>query len=597
MTWEAWLTLLVVLGMLLALARNLAPTDAIMLGGLTLLAPLSTISDRFPKAAELVQAFGNESVATIAALFVLTAGLSATGAAQSVSQHLLGRPKSIAAAQLRLMVPVVALSAFINNTPVVATLLPVVKEWAHVTKHSPTKLLLPLSYAAVLGGTCTLIGTSTNLVVQGLLLGSHLPAMGMFTLTPVGVPIAVAGLLLILLVSQLLLPDRSQEAPAQRDPRQYTAVMRVRPGGPIVGRSIEEAGLRHLGGLFLGEVERSGLHIPAVAPDFVLQASDVLTFVGLVKSVADLQRISGLEPATDDVHLLDTPRTVRCFAEAVVSPTSPLIGQSIRDSGFRSRYDAVVIAVHRNGEQIQEKIGDVVIHRGDTLLLETRDQFVERYRNESDFLVVSKLDGEVSLRHDKSARAISILLAVVIGAALEPVTGIGILPLAMVGSLAMLIGQCCTLAQAKRGMEWSVLLSIGAALGIAKALTSTGAADAIATTLIEPLGEFGPRAALAGVYLVTLLLTELITNNAAAALAFPVALSTAFQLGCSPMPYVIAVTLAASSGYATPMGYQTHMMVHSAGGYLFADFMRIGIAMDALCMMVAVALIPIFFPF
>jgi di/tricarboxylate transporter len=242
-------------------------------------------------------------------------------------------------------------------------------------------------------------------------------------------------------------------------------------------------------------------------------------------------------------------------------------------------------------------VGDVTVHPGDTLLLETRDGFVERYRDDGQFLVVSKLDGPLVLQHDKAPLAGLILIAVVVGAALEPLTGVGILSCSLLGAVAMVATRCCSVDQARRSVEWPVLLSIGAALGIARVLDATGAAGAIAGAILQPTQELGPYAALICVYGVTLLLTETITNNAAAALAFPIAAATAAQLGVSVMPFAIAVALAASSGYATPIGYQTHLMVYGVGGYRFMDFVRIGVGMDLLCMLMASVVVPLAFPF
>jgi di/tricarboxylate transporter len=596
MSWEAWVTVGVVGGLLVALARNLAPTDALLLAGFTVLAALRALSDRFPDPRTMAQSFGNEGLITVGALFVVAAGLVNTGAAGALGTRLLGRPRSMLAAQTRMMLPVMGLSAFINNTPVVATFVPVIKEWTRNARLDASKLFIPLSYAAILGGVCTLIGTSTNLVVQGLLIDAKLPAMTMFTLTPVGVPIALVGSLYILLVSRWLLPSRASATERMGDPREYTVVMHVRPGSPVDGKSIEGAGLRNLPGLYLAEVERSGETVAAVAPEFVLKGGDALLFVGLVQSVVDLQKINGLEPATSQVWKLDVPRPMRSIVEAVVSDTSPLVGQSIRESNFRTRYEAVVIAVHRNGDLVRQKIGDVELEPGDTLLLETHEGFLERHRDDRSFLLVSRLDGQVVPRHDRALVAGVIFFGLVFVAAFEPVTDMGILPASLLAALLMVVTGCCSTDQAKNSIEWPVLISIGSALGIARALSTTGAADALAQALITPFMPFGAVGALFGVFLMTVLLTELVSNNAAAALAFPIAISMAASLHAQPMPFAITVAVAASCGFATPIGYQTHMMVYGAGGYRFSDFLRIGIGLDLLCLIVAVLLIPLFFP-
>jgi len=284
------------------------------------------------------------------------------------------------------MAPVAAVSAFLNNTPVVAMFIPVINDWCKKTGISPSKLFLPLSYAAVLGGCCTLIGTSTNLVVQAMLVDwqkadPSVPVMGMFTLTPVGVPVAILGILYIVVVSPRLLPNRRTFLAQVADAREYTVEMLVAPGSPLDGQTIEGAGLRRLPGMYLSAIERSGETMVAVGPEQVLRAEDRLVFVGVIESVVDLQKVRGLVPATDQVFKLTASRLNRLLVEAVVSDTSPMTGRTIRDGKFRTRYDAAVIAVSRNGERLPGKIGDIELRPGDTLLLQAHDGFVKRYRN------------------------------------------------------------------------------------------------------------------------------------------------------------------------------------------------------------------------
>ena len=601
MSWEAWAALGIVLGILYALARNLADPDVVLLGAVAAIMTLAQFSDRFPGAAQVSTILGNEGLLTVGMLFIVAAGLTETGALRMVTERALGRPSSIRGAQTRLMLPVIGISAFLNNTPVVAMFMPVVREWCRRTSLPPSKLFIPLSYAAVLGGVCTLIGTSTNLLVHGLLLEAQrsdpsIEAFGMFTLSPVGVPIALVGLLFVVTFSSRLLPDRRRSAGAFANPRQYSVEMVVEPGSPIDGQTIEAAGLRHLPGLFLAAIERNGLRRVAVPADEQLRGNDLLTFVGVVDSVVDLQRMRGLIPATDQVVKLNPPRHARFLAEAVVSPECPLVGQTVREGRFRTRYEAVIIAVRRNGEGVNEKIGDIKLQAGDTLLLETTRRFLRQQRNSRDFFLVSGIADSQPLRHDRAWIALAILGVMVTAVAAEQITGLSVFHAALLAAVAMGVTRCLSAEQARRSVEWSTLVTIGAALVVGKTIETSGLAGAAAGSMVSTLSPLGPVAVLAGVYLLTLIFTELVTNNAAAALAFPIALAAAKGLGVSFMPFAVVIAIAASSGFATPLGYQTHLMVYGAGGYKFADYLRIGIPLDILVMALTIGLTPLVFP-
>jgi di/tricarboxylate transporter len=486
-------------------------------------------------------------------------------------------------------------SAFMNNTPLVAMLIPAVNDLARTNRISVSKLMIPLSYAAILGGTCTLIGTSTNLVVQGMLVKAKgLDAeLGMFDITWVGLPVAIVGGIYVVFASRFLLPDRKPALSTQSDPREYTVEMHVPPDSPLAGKSIENAGLRHLPGLFLAEIERDQLAIPAVSPQEILRGGDRLLFVGVVSSVVELQRIRGLVPATEDVFKLSAPRPQRCMIEAVVSNTNPFVGMTIRDSRFRNHYNAVVVAVARNGVRLQQKIGDVVLRAGDVLLVEAHPSFADQHRDSREFFLVSKIDNSNPPRHDRALLAFGLLLILVVLTTFEVVS---IVTAAFVVAALMIAMRCLSVEAARRSINWEVLLAIAAALSLGTALHKTGADTMVAEAAISFAGT-NPWAALAMVYLTTLIVTELITNNAAAALMFPFAMATASRLGVSYMPFVIAVMIAASAGFATPIGYQTNLMVYGPGGYRFSDYLRVGVPLDLLAGAVTVAIAPWAFPF
>jgi di/tricarboxylate transporter len=595
---EAWVTLGLV-GVVLALLLGTRwPADMVMLGGLTmtLVVPVPQNGTwRFGvlSASDALIGFSNEGMITVAALFVVAHGLRDTGAIAMVSEHLLGRPKSLRGGLLRMMVPAGMASAFLNNTPIIAILMPAVLDWAKKHQLAASHLLIPLSYATILGGTCTLIGTSTNLVVHGLLVSEmRLPGLGMFDLCWVGIPVAIVGFAFLVVAAPWLLPDRRPPISELDDPRQYTLDMLVEPNSPLVGRTIEEAGLRHLPGAFLMEIERGTEVIVAVPPNEVLQANDRLVFVGVVDSVVDLQKVRGLVPATNQVFKLDSPRPRRCLIEAVVSDSCPVVGRTIREGRFRTRYTAVVIAVARNGVRLSGKIGDIRLRAGDTLLLEASPEFVDRQRNNRDFYLVSPIQGSWPLHYERAPLAMAILAGMVVTVSLG---WFSMLQSALMASMLMILTRCCTAAGARRSIDWSILMVIAAAFGLGRALQVSQAAETVAGYLMNLVGNH-ELAVLAAVYLATLVTTAFITNNAAAVLMFPIAMAAAQRIDAQPMPFAIIVIMAASAGFATPIGYQTNLMVYGPGGYRFTDFARIGLPLTLLVGVVTLALVPQIWP-
>ncbi len=588
MSWQAWYTLTVVAACFGALSMSRAATDMVMIGGVMLLLLAGVLTP-----AEALAGLSNEGMVTIGMLYIVTSGVQETGAMTGILARLLGRPRSVGVAQLSLMAPVAGASAFLNNTPLVAMFIGAVSDWAKKNRIAPSKLMLPLSYAAVIGGSTTLIGTSTNLVVNGMLIketGHN--SLGMFDIAVVGVPLACAVIVFVWLTSRWLLPDRQSAVAQMESSRSYIVEMLVDVDSPLAGKTIEEAGLRHLPGLFLMEIERGANSLPAVSPQERLEARDRLIFTGLAESIVDLQKIRGLTPATDQVFKLRAAGE-RCLVEAVVSNSCPLVGHTVREGRFRTRYNAAVIAVARNGEQLRQKIGDVKLRSGDTLMLLTHPAFVDQQRNSRDFYLVSTVENSRRPRHEKAAVALVIIAAMVAAVTLGWTS---MLTAAMVAAAAMVITGCTTSSTARRAVDWQVLLTIAAALAIGKALEKSGAAQHIAAQ-ITAIGVGDPWLALAAVYVITVLFTELITNNAAAALMFPIAIATAHALGVDFMPFVIAVLFAASASFATPIGYQTNLMVMGPGGYRFTDYLRAGIPVSILVGIISLSLIPIFWHF
>jgi di/tricarboxylate transporter len=594
-TWQAWFTVAVLGLVFFQLAFTRISTDLALISGVALLMLTGILTPE-----DALAGLANEGMVTVALLFVVSAGMTETGGIAWFAERLFGRPKSPERAITRLVIPAATASAFMNNTPLVAMLIPAVNDWAKQIRVASSKLMIPLSYAAILGGTCTLIGTSTNIVVNGLVIekaqlgNAALPLGGlnMFDITWVGLPACIVGLGFILATNRWLLPDRRPPISDRDDPRQYTVEMSVTPDSPLIGKTIEDAGLRHLQGVFLAEINRDDQVLPAVSPQERLRANDLLVFVGVVDSVVDLRKIRGLAPATDQVAKIAVPSRDRCLIEAVVSNTCPIVGKTIRDGRFRTRYDAAVIAVARNGERINKKIGDIVLEPGDTLLLESEPAFADRQRNSRDFFLVSRLENSAPPQHEKAIIAIVILIGLVVALSANVPTVIA----AMAAAAAMLLTRCASIGAARRSIDWETLLAIAASFAMGKALEVTGAAAAIGQSVMDLAGGH-PWITLAVMYAITLVVTELITNNAAAALMFPLAISTADSVGSSYYPFIIVVMMAASAGFATPIGYQTNLMVYGPGGYRFSDYLRIGVPLDILIGIVSVALAPLFFPF
>jgi len=589
MTWQGWLTLGVVVAILAISALSRVSPDVLFGGGLVLL----LVTGVLPAAAAL-EGFSNPGMITVGALYIVAAGLQQTGALTWISRHVLGMPKTLNRAMFRLMAPVVASSAFLNNTPIVAMFLPAVRDWARKMQISPSKFMIPLSYASILGGMCTLIGTSTNLVVNGLYISNTgAPGLGMFTITPVGVACAAAGLLVLALFSKRLLPNRLPAVSEADDARQYTVEVLVQPTSPCIGQSIQQAGLRHLPGLFLMEIHREDEIVPAVGPQEKLRAHDRLVFVGVVDSIVDLHRFPGLIPAPDQIFKLDAPRSQRCLIEAVVSDSCPIVGRNIRDGKFRTRYNAVVVAVARNGERLRGKIGDIVLRAGDTMVIEAHPSFIDRQRLSSDFYLVSQVPESEPLRRNKAWIAVFLLVGLVVATTFG---GVSMLKAALAAALLMIVTGCLSTNQARRSINWQVLVVIGAALGIGQALSITGAAANIASAIVS-VSSSNPWLALVAIYLVTTMFTEIITNNAAVGLTFPIALSLAATLQVNILPFLIAIMIAGSASFMTPIGYQTNLMVYGPGGYRFSDFFRAGLPLNAVCFAVTIAITPLIYPF
>ncbi|MFG6136449.1 SLC13 family permease [Halomonas sp. B23F22_10] len=586
---DAWISLAVVAAVFPIMALTRIGPDMVLMGALVLLIGLGVVAPD-----QALAGFSSSGLFTVAFMYVLVASIRETGGIDLIIRYVLGRPRGEQRALARLVLPVASLSGFLNNTPVVATFIPAVLSWSRRLGLPAHRLLMPLSFASILGGTITLMGTSTNLVVHGLMIERY-PSleMGLFDIAWVGVPVAAVGLAYLLLVGRRLLPPRTGATEAFENPREFTIEMEVDPRGPLVDRSVEEAGLRHLQELFLVEIERDGNVVSVVGPGERLKGGDRLIFAGTSAGAVELQQIRGLIPSHHDESSLQKDFKERRLVEAVVSDQCQFIGQRIRDGHFRTLYGAAVLAVCRGGERVAGNLGQIRLQPADVLLLEARPPFIERHRQSRDFLLISQVNGSARPVHERAWLAWSILAVVVLLAA-SGVTSL--LSAAMLGAAASVLTGCCSIGSAKRGMDTQVLLTIAASFGLGAALEANGAAVALAQGAMGWV-DGNPWWLLIGTYLLVALLTELVTNNAAAVISFPVVVAAAEHLGVSPMPFVVAVMFAASASFLTPVGYQTNLMVYGPGGYRVSDYLRVGAPLNLLTAAVALGLIPLIWPF
>lgn len=572
MEWQGWFCLALTMTALGVLSLTRISPHVVMMGVMTILSALGILS-----ATEALAGFSNSGLITVAAMFVVAAGVYGSGGVDLLVNKVLGQPTSVRSALCRIFPPVVLLSGFLNNTPVVATMIPAIHAWARKIKIPPSKLMIPLSYTAILGGTLTLVGTSTNLVINGqyqALTGEV--GFSLFSITAVGIPVALAGMAFIWLFLPRWLPDRSEKQ-AFGNLREFTLEVTVDPSGPLVGKTVQGANLRQLERVYLVEVERQGTILTAVSSEEVLHGGDRLVFAGDTQAISDLLRIHGIVASSEEgeISSLNKDRAERCLVEAVVSPHCAALGKNIRDAKFRDRYGAVVLAVARNGERVKGNLGNIYLEAGDTLLLEARPAFVTRQRYNKDFLLINDLDTETP-RHERAWLSWGILIGVVVAA------GFGVISMlnaALIGAGLMIVTGCCTISQAEKSLDLTVLITIAASFSLGAALQKTGVAEWLAYYIID-LSAGTPWLMLIMTYVVVSLLTETITNNAAAVLMLPIVLEVTEKASLNNEPFIFAIMMAASASFATPLGYQTNLMVYGPGGYRFSDFLKVGIPMN-----------------
>jgi len=554
-------------------------------------------------AAEGIAGFSNPATITIGAMFVLSAGLFKTGAVNFVGVWLarLGR-RSFWLVLVALMLLVGVLSSFLNNTAVVAVLLPVVLGVARETNVGASRLLMPLSFASMFGGVCTLIGTSTNILVSAVAEQHGLPAFGMFEFTPFGIVIFAVGTIYMLTVGVRLIPDRRTSAEPARSFRvnDYLTDIQLLPDSVSVGWRLSESPLVRELNVVVSEISRDGAHVALPPPDTILQAGDVLKVRASAEKIKRLERRvgvrlrSGLKERDTKAFMTDGEDAGETLlVEAVIAPHTTLRGKTIKELRFYHAFNAVVLAIRHSGKLLRGNLNNTKLHAGDALLLEIKRDHLNELKDNNSFVVVSEIDLP-RFRPAKIVPAVVIVAGVVISAAL------GLLPIvacAVIGSVLLILFKCLTPEEAYAAIEWRIIFLLAGVLTLGVALEKTGAATLLSSFIVGAFGGWGPVVMLSVLYLLTSLLTEAMSNNATAALLAPVAIATAESLNVSPRPFLVAVAFAASASFMTPVGYQTNTLIYGTGQYKFSDFLRIGAPLNLIFWILATLLIPRFWTF
>jgi di/tricarboxylate transporter len=584
---EAWTVLLAVAGAFVCMLRGWAATEVALGVALAALMLLGIVDPR-----QALSGFANEQLHTVALLFVAAAALREAGSLGVLTTRLMTPTATVSLAVLRLTLPVALLSSVLNNTPIVAMLIPEVRAWARRTGIPASRLLIPLSYAAIVGGLVTIIGTSTNLVVIGLVNEAGREPIGFLEIGRIGVPLTVLTLIFLAVSARWILPDRPDVDAAFSNPQTFTTEILVDPGGPCPGRRLADIRVDDLSALAPVEIERGGRVIPAPRPDHVLQGGDRLVFAGPAAALLALGSHPGLSVARDPQFHRENPQ--RQFLELLVSPRCPLIGRRVGDGTFRQRYNAAVIAVARHGERVETaRLADWELRAGDILLVEVGADFLQRHRASTDFYLVTPRGAPKIASPARAWTGLAVLGGMVTAAAAGWLTMFKAVTLA-VGALfaARLLNRDLI----RSALDVPVLLTIALSFGLGVALDRSGAAAGVAS-VVGRFGDGSPWVALAAVYLTTVVVTEMITNNAAAALMVPVAFATADRLDVSHLPFIVVVMVGASASFITPIGYTTNLMVYGPGGYRFTDFARAGIPLAVLTALLTLILVPILWPF
>ncbi len=599
MTVEQYLTIAILAVTFALLIRSRIPPVAVFVGALTL-----TITFRLAPLDQSLKGFSNSGMLTVGALLMVAAGMYRTGAITLITEKLIGRPKSLLGAQAKILPPVAIGSAFLNNTPLVAMFIPVIRDLAKISRLPAPRLYIPLSFASILGGTCTLIGTSTNLVVAGMVIdflaqgdanAPPLREIAMFDLAWIGVPATVAGILFMMAAARFLLPgSRESDTTAER-PRLFATEFVVVAGAPIIGKSLEHMGYINPAGFELLELKRKDGNAVEIDSQTQLQAGDVLVFSAMLEVIPDLWGTQGLEPVYGTgVREMVTARHSHRLVRVVVSRRALALGRKIKELPVPEGHLQVsIIALSRGGEVIDGPLGEVRVKAGDTAVLEVDEAFFHENQRNIAFSMVRRLTEARIKRYDRAiyAGVITVSMVAVVAAGLMTM-----LNAALLASGAMILTGCMTFRQAGRSLDFKTLTIIASAIGLEAAVTGSGLSAKIAA-LLSLIGGDNPYTALTVVFIGCIFMDTMITNVASAVFMFPIAMAMASTLGVNGMPFAITVMVGASCSFISPMGYQTNLMVFGPGGYTFMDFVKIGIPMTIVVGVITIALAPLVWPF
>lgn len=578
---------------LVLFVTELVPIDltALLIVGLLILTGVLTPAEGF-------SGFSHPAPVTVAAMMVLSAGLLRTGAVAKLGQQVSALGGSSEFSQLAVIFPVVALlSAFISNTAAVAMFIPLVLNIAREKKLSPSKMLLPLSYAAILGGACTYIGTSTNIIVGTIYAEAGRPPLQMFEFSGLGMVLLGLGAVYMLAIGQRNLPSRPTEASLTEGYRlrEYLTELVIREDSPLLDKTLRETDFSQLLDIEVLEIQRGQEKLRLFLQDIRLSGGDILIVKGNLENILKIRDTEGVDILAE-VKLSDRDLKSEdiTLAEAVISPDSFLIGRTLKEANFRQRYQATALAIRRHGSQIRDKLGRVRLRVGDMLLVQVHKAILGNLRQDSDFMLILEESQGSDFRLSKLPIAVLIFLGVIAAAASQK---LDIVVAALVGALLMVFTRCLSLRQAYLAVDWRIVILIGGTLALGTAMEKTGTANTIANNLVGWSGALGPVALIAVLYLLTMGMTEIMSNNATAALLTPIAISIAHQGGWDPRPFAFCVAFAASCSFLTPIGYQTNTMVYGPGGYRFTDYFKVGAWLSLISWLAATLLIPRIWPF